>query len=207
MSKKETGRFRLISSGRKRWIPIAVIVAALLATGIALAGTQQRDQASTTSTKSAKAAPKATPAPATKQGALNEDEASKVIAAALAAPISSATTDASLKRSVAPVATDSYAAELLAQWQELDAEGWAIKGVAKPVSVQVSSVDLKKKRPTATVIACIDSANVSMVDANKRPIGKRAKGTARAKRIMTLVQSDDRTWQVSSQRFDDNPAC
>lgn len=73
----------------------------------------------------------ATPAPAadpTEVGELDETVATDVIVTALAAPISTATTPGDLEALLKNVATDAYAAELEAQWLELNSQGWTVSG-------------------------------------------------------------------------------
>ena len=139
----------------------------------------------------------------TTPGELREDEASELIALAVAPVPESVTTDSQLS----DVAIDAYAEELEAQWLELSSQGWAMTGSPVVAELEISELDASSDPVTAEISACIDSSDVSMTDADGEPIGDPSATMPRALHLFTMVQADDGSWRVAAHSFPDDPRC
>ena len=139
----------------------------------------------------------------TTPGKLREDEASELIALAVAPVPESVTTDSQLS----DVAIDAYAEELEAQWLELSSQGWAMTGSPVVAELEISELDASSDPVTAEISACIDSSDVSMTDADGEPIGDPSATMPRALHLFTMVQADDGSWRVAAHSFPDDPRC
>jgi hypothetical protein len=195
------------------WVVVAAIVLLVVGTIIAFAvvpgladngrGSSQAG-ASPTPTVTATPAPAASPRPTAE---LDDSDAFDVLEAALAVPIASVGTDADLSELLKNIAVGSYSEELDAQWQELVAQGWTMSGAPIIVSSEVTALDTGTSPPTASVTACIDSSNVSMLDSEGKPIGDASAQMPRALHLFTLTQGDDGIWRISSHSFPNDPKC
>lgn len=200
---------------RKRTVAVWVAVGALVlgVTGAIIAVTLNQGSAGGpdgSATPMPTPSVTATPAPAadpTEVGELDETVATDVIVTALAAPISTATTPGDLEALLKNVATDAYAAELEAQWLELNSQGWTVSGSPDLVSTAVTALDTDAAVPTAQVTACLDSSAVVIADYAGDPIGDVSAMTPRALHLFTLLQGDDGVWRISSHTFPNDPTC
>src|SRR5690554_616505 len=68
------------------------------------------------------------------------------------------------------LATGAILEELEVEQQQLTDNGWSRAGAEKVVSVEVISAELDATPPTATVSACIDSNDITLLDAAGKPI-------------------------------------
>lgn len=100
------------------------------------------------------------------------------------------------------IAADSYASELEAQWAELAENGWSIEGEQRIDDLEIVSLDGTQ----ATVAACIDASDVTMVDASGETIGADRARAPRAQHLFTLTREDG-IWRVADRTFPDDPSC
>lgn len=143
----------------------------------------------------------ADPAPTTEPGEIEDTSATDVIAHVLAIPIQPVETAEDLDTLMGNVASGGYLRELESQWQELVANGWSVEGTPTVVSAEVTEASDSQ----ATVVACVDSSNVRILDAAGVAIG--AASTVRALNVYTLEQSGDGIWRITSHSFPNDPAC
>lgn len=187
---------------------VAVLLVAAAASAIML--TRPNAPASRPSAQApAPSAPRDIPLSAGKSegaGLLTEKNAKAVVTTVLNVKTTDSDGADALKRRLSKLVKGAYLAELQAQQQELEVNGWKIIGDAKVVSVRVGTVDTSAKAATATVRACIDTAATRTVDAKGKPMPAPAGGT-RAWHIFTLAQNHDGTWAVTKHTFPNNPAC
>lgn len=151
-----------------------------------------------------------TPAPAAgpaEPGALSPASATDVLSKALAAPVTSADSADDLDAELKNVAVGSYSAELQAQWQEYTSQGWTVSGSPTVESAKISRLDADADPPTAEVVACVDSSDVVVKDAEGRPVGGTSAMSPRALHQYTLVQGDDGVWRISAHSFPNDPTC
>lgn len=193
------------------WVAIAAVVLAFAATiGAFALSSNTPGEAGAGASPSATPTVTASPAPAappTEVGEIDDDQALTTIETALAAPIGSAGTADDLAAVLKNVAVDSYAAELEAQWQELVSQGWSITGTPTLVSTQITALDAASDPPTAEITACVDSSDVTMLDADGKPIGDATAKMPRALHLFTLVQGSDDIWRISAHSFPNDPTC
>lgn len=145
------------------------------------------------------------PAPVTEPGALDDDEAAAIVQHVLATPFEPVETAEELDARMQSVAVDHYLEELEAEWLELVTSGWSFSGKPEVVSAEVTDLGSSKQGATAEVVACIDSSQVRMLDAEGDPIGDSA--APRARQLFTLTQGDDTGWRIAARSFPDNPEC
>ena len=139
-------------------------------------------------------------------GLLTEKNAKAVVTTVLNVKTTDTDGADALKQRLSKLVKGAYLAELQAQQQELEVNGWKITGDAKVLSVKVGTVDTSAKAATATVKACIDTAATRTVDSRGKPMPAPAGGT-RVWHIFTLIQNHDGTWAVTKHTFPNNPAC
>lgn len=143
----------------------------------------------------------------TAPGQLDEEEASELIALAVAPVPASVTTDSQLSASLSDVAIDAYAEELEAQWLELSSQGWSLTGSPTVAELEITALDDSSNPVTAEVSACIDSSDMRMTDADGEPIGDPSAMTPQALHLFTMVQAEDGSWRVAAHSFPDDPRC
>ncbi len=146
----------------------------------------------------------APPAPPTEPSALDAGAAEDVIETVLETVATTApSSDPSIV--LANLAGGGYLAEIDAQYQELAANGWTMRGNPTIESTAVVSMDAAANPVTAVVSACIDSSDVTMLDLAGVPVG--GQSTPRSTHLFGLVQEADGTWKITSHWFPNDPAC
>ena len=140
-------------------------------------------------------------------GELDEDSAAAVVSSAIGAPLTSADTEAALADVLAGVAVEGYAAELEAQWLELTSQGWSMTGSPHIESLEITTLDTDSDPASAEIVACIDSSEVTMIDAAGDPVGDPSATSPRALHQYTMVQGNDGIWRISSHSFPNDPSC
>ncbi|MFT4157695.1 MAG: hypothetical protein QM630_07195 [Microbacterium sp.] len=199
---------------RARTIATAIGVVAIAAAGVIAATTLLPASQSPKADSSTSPSPSvtATPLPAsdaTAPGALEESEAATIVDAVLSVPLAleSIGTESDLDALLRDIAADSYAAELHATWQEYLTNGWTVKGTPTVESAEVTSLDDAARPATAEVTACIDSTDVTIVDAAGNPVGDQSARAPRALHLFSLIQSEDGTWRITAHSFPNDPKC
>lgn len=162
-------------------------------------------------------APQATPSPSPTPGEepsifavpfapiekIDPGSAEVLIGAALTAPNSThvaATVD--LERAFADIAADAFQEEIESEWLELASSGWTLSGERRVTDLEIT----EHEGNVATVVACIDSSDVTLVDAAGDPVGSDSARAPRASHVYTLVR-DDSVWRVTDRTFADDPTC
>lgn len=146
------------------------------------------------------------PSPAA-PGELNEDSATDVVSSAIGIPLTSPDSEDALADALTDVAVEGYAAELEAQWLELTSQGWSTTGSPRVESLEITELDTTSDPATAEMTACIDSSEVTTVDAEGASIGDPSAVSPRAFHLFTMVQGDDGIWRISSHSFPNDPSC
>lgn len=205
------------SASRARSIGLGVIVAIAVVGALGtwavsneLSSTPNASRAGAATKSSPTPTPTVTPAPAatpTADGKLDDAQSLAVVKAALTAPVAKVGTEVDLDELLKNVATGAYVAELQAQWQELNSQGWTISGSPKIVSSKVTALDTASATPTAQVTTCVDSSAVRILDSAGKPIGSPSAMTPRALNLFSLVQGEDHVWRISTHSFPNNPTC
>lgn len=140
-------------------------------------------------------------------GELDEGSAKDVISLAIDTPLTSADTEDALDDTLADIAIEGYAAELEAQWLELTSQGWSLTGSPHVESLEIITLEADSDPATAQVVACIDSSEVTTVDAAGDPVGDPSAASPRALHHFTMIQGDDGVWRISTHSFPDDPSC
>lgn len=196
----------IAARGRKRIILIASLIVAVILCGLAAAFLLIPDLVEHPPAEPVVDVKPAAPAPSTAPGELEEASAAEVIAHILAVPIEPVETVDDFDTVMGPVAADGYLRELENLWQELVANGWTLEGAPTVVSAEITDAS----DTHATVVACIDSSSVRMLDAEGDAIGADAIGpeaNTRVRNLFTLEQSSDGVWRITSHSFPNDPAC
>jgi hypothetical protein len=140
-------------------------------------------------------------------GELEDDAAAGLVEAALVVPDAAAAPDeGELKTLLADIAAGSYRAELEAQWLELEANGWSYTGAPTVTALEILALEEDAEPATAQLRACIDSSDVTLVDAEGEPVGSPEGVMPEAAHLFSLVREDD-TWRVTARTFPDDPTC
>lgn len=135
------------------------------------------------------------------------DDATKAVASFLKVLGSSDSGDAINAPAIEEVAAGAILEELRNTSQELEANGWTLRGASTVKSLTVLSEELTDSPATMTVQACIDSSAVVVTDSENVVIaGEDENRNDSARNIFTLQRSD-KVWQVVARTFPDNPAC
>lgn len=147
------------------------------------------------------------PAISTAPGELTEEDASALLENALVPPVAEAESVQALDDLMGDAVMDAYAEELEAQWLELSSQGWSVTGAPTISSLEITSLENSSQPATAEVLACIDSSDVTIVDAEGTPVGDPDAVMARAQHRFTMIQAEDGIWRISSRAFPDAPDC
>ena len=134
---------------------------------------------------------------------IDPGSAEVLIGAALTAPNSThvaATVD--LERAFADIAADAFQEEIESEWLELASSGWTLSGERRVTDLEIT----EHEGNVATVVACIDSSDVTLVDASGDAVGSDSARAPRASHIFTLVREDS-VWRVTDRTFPDDPTC
>ncbi|MGO1235389.1 MAG: hypothetical protein ACTMIH_08630 [Microbacterium gubbeenense] len=143
------------------------------------------------------------PDPFTPIETLDPVSAELLLGAALTAPDSAGATEVvELERAFADIAADAFQEEIESEWLELTSSGWTITGERRVDDLEITDLG----DDTATIVACIDSSDVTLVDAAGDPVGSESAGPARAQHVFTLAK-DDGAWRVTDRTFPDDPTC
>jgi hypothetical protein len=178
-------------------VAIGVLIAVAATTGSGHAPVATTPVATTQGTSSTSPTASPTDGPRTDDPApITEADATTAVSTYLS------TTSTAEETDLADVAAGAMLDELAAEREELETNGWTISGRAKVDSVEV--VKASDKHGTATVLACIDSSAVTILDADGAPLG--ASQTPRALNLFTLID-DGGTWKIQSRTFPEDPAC
>lgn len=170
------------------------------------AGDDAESTAPDTGDSSAPDSPPSSPSsPATTgEGTPLDDTAARALV--LTAVTSSAQADPAVPAadSLEGIATGAYVAEVDAQLQELDANGWTIEGEPTIEAAEVTAIALDAEPPSTTVETCIDSTEVRTIDSAGAPLP--GASSPRALNIFHL-QWDGARWLIADRTFPDDPAC
>lgn len=134
---------------------------------------------------------------------LDAASAEALLAAALTPPNSAGASEVvDLERAFADIAADAFQEEIESEWLELSSSGWSITGERVVNELEITDLDDR----TATIVACIDSSDVALIDAAGHPVGSESAGPVRAQHIFTLAKHDG-AWRVTDRTFPDDPTC
>ncbi|MCC2314576.1 hypothetical protein [Cellulomonas xiejunii] len=138
-------------------------------------------------------------------GVVGSDVVADSVQAALAAAGVALAAPEAAGDELATVATGDHLASLRADVEQFAAEGLTQAGQARVEAVEVVEQDVTATPPTVTARLCIDSSEVQVLDENGTNL--RGAGTPpRSLNVIRLVEEDG-TWKVAHQAFADDPAC
>lgn len=134
---------------------------------------------------------------------IDPQSAEVLVGAALTAPDADrAVAESDLERAFADIAADAYREEIEAEWLEMSASGWSLRGERRVDDLEITSLD----GDAATIVACIDASDVTLVDAEGEPVGSQSARMTRAEHVFTLAR-DGGVWRVTDRTFPDDPTC
>ncbi|MDH2443057.1 hypothetical protein QDR37_03760 [Amnibacterium sp. CER49] len=112
----------------------------------------------------------------------------------------------SLTGAITPVVAGQAKAELQAQQLEFESNGWTVHGTTRVDGVRVLGSDPASATPTARVQACIDSSDVTLLDAHGKPVVAHPQAVRRALNLYSLAYTDG-TWHIVAHSFPADPSC
>jgi hypothetical protein len=112
----------------------------------------------------------------------------------------------SITGAITPVVAGRAKAELQAQQIEFQSNGWTVRGTTRVDGVQLLSSDPTAATPTARVQACIDSSDVTLLDAHGKAVVAPPQAVRRALNLYSLAYTGG-AWHIVGHSFPADPSC